>query len=103
MVGIGETDEEIIEEMKLLRTAGVDMITLGQYLQPSHKHLPVSRFPEPNKFAIWDGLAREMGFKAVASGPLVRSSYRAGFMLLLPTSCIKCPRAKGPRRITNVS
>ena len=80
MVGIGETDEEIIEAMKLLRKAGVDMITLGQYLQPSHKHLPVSRFPEPEKFAIWDGLAREMGFKAVASGPLVRSSYRAGLL-----------------------
>jgi len=80
MVGLGETDEEIIEAMKLLRSAGVDMITLGQYLQPSHKHLPVSRFPEPDKFAIWDGLAREIGFKAVASGPLVRSSYRAGLL-----------------------
>jgi lipoic acid synthetase len=80
MVGLGETDEEIIEAMKLLRSAGVDMITLGQYLQPSHKHLPVSRFPEPDKFASWDGLAREIGFKAVASGPLVRSSYRAGLL-----------------------
>ncbi|RJU83372.1 MAG: lipoyl synthase [Candidatus Poseidoniales archaeon] len=80
MVGLGETDEEIVETMKLLKSSGVDMITLGQYLQPSYKHLPVSRFPEPEKFAIWDGLAREIGFKAVASGPLVRSSYRAGLL-----------------------
>ena len=80
MVGLGETDEEIVEAMELLKSSGVDMITLGQYLQPSYKHLPVSRFPEPEKFAIWDGLAREIGFKAVASGPLVRSSYRAGLL-----------------------
>jgi lipoic acid synthetase len=80
MVGLGETDQEILDAMKLLRSSGVDMITLGQYLQPSYKHIPVSRFPEPEKFAIWDGLARDIGFKAVASGPLVRSSYRAGLL-----------------------
>tara|TARA_B110000495_G_C23033066_1_gene615901 strand:- start:1191 stop:2177 length:987 start_codon:yes stop_codon:yes gene_type:complete len=80
MVGLGETDEEVVEAMKLLRTAGVDMITLGQYLQPSDRHLPIDRFPEPKQFADWDEKAREIGFKAVASGPLVRSSYRAGLL-----------------------
>jgi lipoic acid synthetase len=80
MVGLGENDEEIIESMKLLRKVGVDMITLGQYLQPSNKHLPIDRFPEPKQFAEWDKIARDLGFKAVASGPLVRSSYRAGLL-----------------------
>ena len=80
MVGLGETDEEISEAMRMIRTAGVDMITLGQYLQPSFRHLPVDRFPEPECFADWDGVARKLGFSAVASGPLVRSSYRAGLL-----------------------
>ena len=80
MVGLGETDEEISEAMMMIRAAGVDMITLGQYLQPSFRHLPVDRFPEPECFADWDGIARELGFVAVASGPLVRSSYRAGLL-----------------------
>ena len=80
MVGLGESDEEVEETMKMIREAGVDMITLGQYLQPSFRHLPVDRFPEPSNFADWDRLARELGFGAVASGPLVRSSYRAGLL-----------------------
>ena len=80
MVGLGETDEEVSESMRLLFDAGVDMLTLGQYLQPSNRHLPVDRFPEPAQFASWDEEAREIGFKAVASGPLVRSSYRAGLL-----------------------
>ena len=63
MVGIGETDEEIIEAMKLLRKAGVDMITLGQYLQPSHKHLPVSRFPEPEKIRYLGWFGKRDGFQ----------------------------------------
>jgi lipoic acid synthetase len=80
MVGLGETDEEIEEAMGMIREAGVDMITLGQYLQPSYSHLPVDRFPEPERFADWDRIARDLGFRAVASGPLVRSSYRAGLL-----------------------
>ena len=80
MVGVGETDDEIVEAMIQMKSAGVDMITLGQYLQPSYKHLPVSRFPEPEKFAMYDEIARNIGFSAVASGPLVRSSYRAGLL-----------------------
>ncbi len=80
MVGLGESNDEVSEAMELLREANVDMITLGQYLQPSYRHLPVDRFPEPEMFADWDRIARELGFKAVASGPLVRSSYRAGLL-----------------------
>ncbi|MBJ28794.1 MAG: lipoyl synthase [Euryarchaeota archaeon] len=80
MVGLGETDKEIEEALISVRNAGVDIITLGQYLQPSSRHLPVDRFPEPHIFADWDRRARELGFKAVASGPLVRSSYRAGLL-----------------------
>ena len=80
MVGVGETDEEVVEAMHLLRQVGVELITLGQYLQPSWKHLAIDRFPEPSTFAAWDQAAREMGYKAVASGPLVRSSYRAGLL-----------------------
>tara|TARA_B100001996_G_scaffold360705_1_gene326898 strand:- start:951 stop:1304 length:354 start_codon:yes stop_codon:yes gene_type:complete len=80
MVGLGETDEEIEGAMRMIRDAGVGMITLGQYLQPSFRHLPVDRFPEPDRFADWDRTARNLGFRAVASGPLVRSSYRAGLL-----------------------
>ena len=80
MVGLGESDEEVTEAMRMLYEAGVEMVTLGQYLQPGDRHLPVERFPEPWQFAEWDRKARDMGFKAVASGPLVRSSYRAGLL-----------------------
>ena len=80
MVGLGETDSEVVEAMRKIRSCGVDMITLGQYLQPGGRHIPVERFPEPSQFADWDREAREMGFSAVASGPLVRSSYRAGLL-----------------------
>ena len=80
MIGLGETDDEVFEAMHMVREAGVDMITLGQYLQPSYKHLAVDRFPEPERFADWDRMARDLGFRAVASGPLVRSSYRAGLL-----------------------
>ncbi len=80
MVGLGETDVEVTDAIFRIRQAGVDMITVGQYLQPSFRHLPVERFPKPEKFAEWDQVARELGFGAVASGPLVRSSYRAGLL-----------------------
>ena len=81
MVGMGETPEEVVEAMQLLREAKVDLITLGQYLQPTAKHLPVSSFPEPIQFEKWAEQAEEMGFKGVASGPLVRSSFKAGILL----------------------
>ena len=77
MLGLGETDEEVGQAMDDLRDAGVDVLTLGQYLRPTANHLPVERWVHPDEFAAYreDGLAR--GFTEVASGPLVRSSYRA--------------------------
>jgi len=77
MLGLGETDAEVIEVMRDLRAHDVDMLTLGQYLQPSPHHLPVERFVTPAQFAQFERLGLEMGFKNVASGPLVRSSYHA--------------------------
>ncbi len=77
MLGVGETNEEVIEVMKDMRAHNIDMITLGQYLQPSKHHLPVERFVHPDEFDELGRLAKEMGFKRVASGPMVRSSYHA--------------------------
>jgi lipoic acid synthetase len=77
MLGLGETDEEILQTMQDLRAHDVDMLTLGQYLQPSKFHMPVVRFITPQHFAELAEIATKMGFKNVASGPLVRSSYHA--------------------------
>jgi lipoic acid synthetase len=77
MVGIGETDDEVLEAMRDLRAAGVDVVTLGQYLRPTPKHAPVDRFVEPARFEAYAREGRAMGFAFVASGPLVRSSYKA--------------------------
>lgn len=77
MVGLGETNEEIGQTLKDLRAHDVDMLTLGQYLQPSRYHLPVARFVTPEEFKEFGRIAKELGFKNVASGPLVRSSYHA--------------------------
>ena len=81
MVGLGETDGEITEALQLLRDAKVDLVTIGQYLAPSPKHLPVDRFPEPSRYDEWSIQIEEMGFLGWACGPLVRSSYRAGELL----------------------
>jgi lipoyl synthase len=77
MVGAGETDEEVEACLSDLRAANVDIVTLGQYLRPSEKHLEVARYVEPELFAHYESAAYELGFRYVASGPLVRSSYRA--------------------------
>jgi len=77
MVGLGETDEEILEVMRDLRAHDVDMLTVGQYLQPTTGHLPVVRYVEPARFKDFERAALEMGFKHAACGPLVRSSYHA--------------------------
>ena len=77
MLGLGELEEEVIETLKDLRRVKVDVITLGQYLQPSKKHLPVTEFITPNQFKKYEVLAKEMGFRHVESGALVRSSYKA--------------------------
>jgi len=84
MVGLGETDQEVTAAMRRLRSAGVDILTLGQYVKPGRadtRFLAVDRYVPPPQFAVWESEARQMGFRAVASGPLVRSSYRAGALL----------------------
>lgn len=78
MLGLGETDDEILQTLKDLRSIGCDVVTFGQYLQPTQRHLKVESFITPEKFNEWQRVAEEMGFLYVASGPLVRSSYRAG-------------------------
>ena len=77
MLGLGETDEEVIEVMKRMREHDIDMLTLGQYLQPSRDHMAVERYVHPDVFAWFAEEGLKMGFKNVASGPLVRSSYHA--------------------------
>ncbi len=77
MVGLGETDEEILQVMQDLRAHGCTMLTIGQYLRPSRHHLPVQRYVTPEQFEIFRLRGLEMGFSQIASGPLVRSSYHA--------------------------
>jgi lipoic acid synthetase len=77
MLGLGETEEEVLESMMDLRKANVDVVTMGQYLQPTPKHLPVKEFVHPDVFNRLAEAAKNMGFIHVESGPLVRSSYHA--------------------------
>jgi lipoic acid synthetase len=77
MLGLGETEAELFAAMDDLRAAGCDILTLGQYLQPTLKHLPVVEFVTPQKFAEYGRRATDLGFVHVASGPMVRSSYHA--------------------------
>jgi lipoic acid synthetase len=77
MLGLGETEQEVIETMTDLRSVGVDILTLGQYLQPTPKHLPIAEFITPEQFEKLGNIGKEMGFRYVESGPLVRSSYHA--------------------------
>ncbi len=77
MLGLGETEEEVFESLQDLRKSNVDVVTIGQYLQPTKKHLPVSRFVNPEEFGRYEAFAKDLGFRHVESGPLVRSSYKA--------------------------
>ncbi|MFM2325577.1 MAG: lipoyl synthase [Brachymonas denitrificans] len=77
MVGLGETDEEILEVMQDMRDHGINMLTIGQYLAPSNSHLPVKRYVHPDTFRMFEEKAKEMGFSHAAVGALVRSSYHA--------------------------
>src|SRR5262245_25412036 len=81
MLGLGETREELLETLADIRRTGCDMLTLGQYLTPTLKHVPVARFLPPEEFDELKTLARSLGFRHVASGPFVRSSYHAGEMV----------------------
>ncbi|MFT5858783.1 MAG: lipoic acid synthetase [Flavobacteriaceae bacterium] len=77
MLGLGETPDEVLESMEDLRSVNVDVLTLGQYLQPTAKHLPIHEFVTPEQFAVYKEAGLKMGFRYVESGPLVRSSYHA--------------------------
>lgn len=77
MVGLGETDDEILHVLRALRAHDVDMLTIGQYLQPPGGHMPVRRYVHPDTFKMYEEEAYKMGFVSAASGPMVRSSYHA--------------------------
>jgi lipoic acid synthetase len=77
MLGLGETKDEVIRTLQDLRNAGVDAVTIGQYLRPTMRHLPVNDFVHPNEFKEYEKIGEEMGFAFVASGPFIRSSYNA--------------------------
>ncbi|XP_029008219.1 lipoyl synthase, mitochondrial [Betta splendens] len=82
MLGLGETDQQIMNTLSELREAGVDCLTLGQYMQPTKRHLKVEEYVTPEQFAHWEKVGNDMGFIYTASGPLVRSSYKAGEFFL---------------------
>lgn len=82
MLGLGETDGEVIQTMKDLRAIDVDVVTFGQYLRPTEQHLSVVEYVTPEKFDEFRKIGESMGFKYVASGPMVRSSYKAGEFFL---------------------
>ena len=82
MLGLGETEDEVIQTLKDLRAVNLDIVTIGQYLQPSKKHLPVKQFITPDQFKKYETIGLEMGFRHVESGALVRSSYKAQKHLL---------------------
>ncbi len=90
MLGIGEEETEVEESLRNLRNVGVDIVTLGQYLQPTPAHLKLTRFVHPQEFEHWKTRAMELGFKACASGPLVRSSYKAAH--LFPSAALSFPQ-----------
>lgn len=87
MLGLGETDAEVEQTMKDLRVMDVDCLTLGQYMQPTSRHLKVIEYVTPEKFSYWEKRGNELGFLYTASGPLVRSSYKAGEFFI--TSILK--------------
>jgi lipoic acid synthetase len=97
MVGIGETDDEVMEALADLRGVGVDVVTLGQYLRPSPKHAPVARYVDPAQFDLYADEARRLGFAYVASGPLVRSSYKAAEAFFVGK--LGVPKENEPQRV----
>jgi len=94
MLGLGETRDEVLESMRRLRAAEVDFLTLGQYLRPTRRHAPVREYVSPETFDELRALGEQMGFRYVASGPLVRSSYKAGEFFAL--RLVRERRAQGP-------
>jgi lipoyl synthase len=96
MVGLGEADGEILDAMRDLREARVDIVTLGQYLRPTPKHAAVERFVHPDVFAMYEQEGKKMGFQFVASGPLVRSSYHAAEAFVAAAAAPREHDAPGP-------
>ena len=96
MLGVGETDAEIFRTMHDLLNEGVSVLTLGQYLQPTRKHLPVQQYVEPARFEDWKKEGEAMGFAYIAAGPLVRSSYKAGEYFI--AHMLKGKSQTGPQR-----
>lgn len=96
MVGLGEVRDEVLDAMNLLRAADVDVITIGQYLRPTKRHAAVQRYVEPAEFEDYEKRGLEMGFRFVASGPLVRSSYRAAEVFLEGALAAESPREAAP-------
>jgi len=78
MLGVGENEEQVLDALKDLRKVDVDVVTFGQYMRPTKRHMKVDRYVDPAEFDRWKEVAQDMGFLYVASGPLVRSSYKAG-------------------------
>lgn len=100
MLGLGEEDREVEQAMRDLRTAGVDALTLGQYMQPTKRHLRVIEYITPEQFKSWEKLGNELGFLYTASGPLVRSSYKAGEFFL--TNILKSRQVDGRKEDTGI-
>lgn len=98
MLGLGESEDDVLDTMRDLRCCGVDILTLGQYLQPSPGHLPVREFVTPEKFEEYRRLGTEMGFLHVVSGPLVRSSYRASEYAMERLMSANVDRGRGLRK-----
>ncbi len=103
MVGLGEEEEEVRLTMKHLRDAGVDFLTVGQYLRPSRRHLPVAEYVSPERFDAYRAMGERMGFLYVASGPLVRSSYRAGEFFVRHQTCREQPQTGTQRASSHTS
>ncbi|KAI4263104.1 MAG: hypothetical protein L6R35_007359 [Caloplaca aegaea] len=98
MLGLGETEDQLWEMLRVLRKVGTDVVTFGQYMQPTKRHMPVDTYVTPAVFEVWRQRALNMGFLYCASGPLVRSSYKAGEAFI--ENVIK--KRKGRRDVTMV-
>lgn len=82
MLGCGETEDEVLQSLKELKSCNVDCVTLGQYMRPTRRHMKVEEYVHPDRFKHWENVGKELGFLYIASGPLVRSSYRAGELFI---------------------
>nr|AFK36952.1 unknown [Lotus japonicus] len=98
MLGCGETPDQVLKTMEKVRAAGVDVMTFVQYMRPSKRHMPVSEYITPEAFEKYQTLGMEMGFRYVASGPMVRSSYKAGEFYI--KSMIDSDRAASSSKLT---